>query len=141
MHSANTSAIISPAIHCKRRIYGVEADKLTNIERQLSEGDSAWLCCALCKNKITQSIYSIIIQGSHEHNFTNPAAIPFHIGCFSHVENTNLQGKVVPQDTWFAGYSWQILKCTICSLQLGWRFTGKEVFYALILNRLINQIE
>jgi len=94
------------------------------------------LCCIACNTLITSPHFRVVIAGDFTHSFTNPAAITFHIACFSEVENCRTQGLRTPQDTWFPGYHWQIIVCKNCGLQLGWKFSGNDNFFGLIVNRL-----
>ncbi|TMB09656.1 MAG: hypothetical protein E6J65_28725 [Deltaproteobacteria bacterium] len=41
-----------------------------------------------------------------------------------------------PYWSWFPGCAWQVSVCRSCSAHLGWRFTGADRFYGLIVGRL-----
>lgn len=113
-------------------------EKLTDPDdtTSVSEDDLSWLYCASCGAPITHPLTKIAKQGKHAHTFYNAAGIVFHLGCFDQAENCVLQGMPTFKDTWFMGYTWRLANCARCGTQLGWQFTGEDVFYGLILSRL-----
>lgn len=125
-----------PQVHFRRRIETTTDKHSDPSTKNTSLGDSEKLCCIMCNTLITDWTNKTMVMGRSEHQFTNPAAISFHVACFSQVENCRPQGLRTPQDTWFPGHSWQITLCNHCGLHLGWHFTGPNDFYALIVNRL-----
>jgi hypothetical protein len=96
------------------------------------------LACAACRQAITTSAARIEVGGAHEHRFTNPHGLQFHIGCFSSVAGCATAGDPETFFTWFPGYSWQVEGCSRCGAHLGWLFrsTGHG-FHGLILDRLV----
>lgn len=46
------------------------------------------------------------------------------------------QGEASAEFTWFPGYQWQIVLCTVCRSHLGWLFSADQAFFGLIANRL-----
>ena len=96
------------------------------------------ILCARCRNPVTHHSERIVVQGSHEHNFTNPAGITFQIGCFREAPGCVGSGSGTMEYTWFVGYEWRIAACTKCQTHLGWQFTSQtDSFFGLILNRLM----
>lgn len=97
------------------------------------------ILCRQCHQVLTYPSERINIQGSHQHTFANPHGIIFQIGCFQSVRNCGYVGAATPEWSWFKGYSWRILVCTMCLTHLGWLFTssGKASFSGLILDRII----
>jgi hypothetical protein len=97
------------------------------------------LFCAACRHPITHQDERIPVQGGHEHRFTNPHDITYHIGCYREAAGCSAVGETTAEFTWFPGYAWRIALCANCHTHLGWRFqTAGEYFHALILNRLIS---
>lgn len=98
------------------------------------------LFCVHCRYVITHQRERCIVQGSHEHRFTNPAGLSFHIGCFGRAPGCMTIGGATREHTWFAGYAWTIAQCARCQTHLGWRFQAAEdEFYGLILARLTSR--
>lgn len=95
------------------------------------------LFCAACRYPVTHQDERIPVQGGHEHRFTNPHGLSFHIGCFREAGGCAAVGAATLEYTWFAGYAWRIALCVHCHAHLGWRFeTAGEYFHGLIIDRL-----
>jgi hypothetical protein len=95
------------------------------------------LFCTACRHPVTHQDERIQVHGGHEHRFTNPHGIPFHIGCFREAAGCLAVGAATPEFTWFAGYAWRIALCAHCRAHLGWRFEApQDYFYGLIIARL-----
>jgi len=99
--------------------------------------------CRQCHQVLTNRSARISIQGAHQHTFANPNGIVFQIGCFRSVRGCGYVGPTTSEWSWFKGYSWRILVCTMCLTHLGWRYTsaGNEGFSGLILDRIIESKE
>jgi len=95
------------------------------------------LFCATCRHPVTHQDERIIVQGGHEHRFTNPQGISYYIGCFREAAGCAAAGEATAEFTWFKGYAWRIASCAHCHVHLGWRFQAEgEYFHGLIVNRL-----
>lgn len=95
------------------------------------------LFCAACRHLVTHQDERIPVQGGHEHSFTNPRGITYHIGCYREAAGCSAVGESTAEFTWFSGYAWRVALCTNCRTHLGWRFqSGTDYFHGLILNRL-----
>lgn len=95
------------------------------------------LFCAACRYLVTHQDERIPVQGGHEHRFTNPHGITYHIGCYRKADGCSAVGELTMEFTWFPGYGWRIALCGNCQTHLGWRFqSGTEYFHGLIVNRL-----
>jgi hypothetical protein len=95
------------------------------------------LFCAACRHPVTHQDERIIVQGSHEHTFTNPQGITYHIGCFREAAGCTAASEATTEYSWFKGYAWRIAYCAHCHVHLGWRFqSGADYFHSLIVNRL-----
>jgi len=97
------------------------------------------LFCAACRHPITHQDERIMVQGGHEHTFTNPQGMTYHIGCFREAAGCAPSGEATVEFTWFRGYAWRIAYCAHCHVHLGWRFqSDADYFHGLIVNRLIS---
>jgi hypothetical protein len=95
------------------------------------------LFCAACRHPVTHQDQRVPVQGSHEHRFTNPHGITYHIGCYHEAAGCSVVGESTAEFTWFPGYAWRVALCANCQTHLGWRFqSGDEYFHGLIVNRL-----
>lgn len=98
------------------------------------------LVCKLCRSRITRRDLAMEVDGQHRHVFFNPHGIVFELGCFASAKNVVPAGPKTDEFTWFPGYSWQVVACTGCATQLGWRYTGKDGgFFGLIVKALIEE--
>ncbi len=95
------------------------------------------LFCAACRHPVTHQDERIAVQGGHEHRFTNPHGITYHIGCFGEAAGCAAVGEATVEYSWFPGYAWRIVVCENCHAHLGWRFQAEgEYFHGLIVDRL-----
>lgn len=90
--------------------------------------------CRNCDHEITNPKLSI---QPHEHTFTNPIGIVFHIACYSDAPGALDLGTPTLVATWFPGYAWSMAICANCHSHLGWWFHGSEIFAGLITSTLI----
>lgn len=98
------------------------------------------LVCKLCRSVITRRELAMEVDGRHHHVFFNPHGYVFELGCFASAKNVVPAGPKTDEFTWFPGYAWQVVGCTGCATQLGWRYTGDSGgFYGLIVNTLIEE--
>jgi hypothetical protein len=97
------------------------------------------ILCAACGAVVTSTRYRVVVAGSHEHRFMNPAGLLFHIGCFAEAIGCMVVGPDSLEYPWFAGFSWRYAMCGNCGCHLGWHFRGegKPGFFGLILDRLV----
>ncbi len=95
------------------------------------------LFCAACRHTVTHLDERIPVQGGHEHSFTNPHGVTYHIGCYREAAGCFAVGESTVEFSWFPGYAWRVALCANCQTHLGWRFqSGSEYFHGLIVNRL-----
>ena len=98
------------------------------------------LVCRACRSRITRRDLGMEINGRHRHVFFNPDGLVFELGCFASAKNLSPAGPETGEFTWFPGYRWQVVLCTGCSTQLGWRYVGDEGgFFGLILKALMEE--
>jgi len=104
-------------------------------------GDSGRaLICKACRTKITRRDLAMEIEGKHEHVFFNPHGYVFELGCFASAKNIVIAGPKTDEFTWFPGYSWEVIACAGCGIQLGWRYTSHSGgFFGLILPNLMEE--
>ena len=95
--------------------------------------------CKQCGAPITSPDERMVLQGAHEHTFTNPHGIVFHIGCFRSASGCGYTGAPTEEFSWFRGFFWRLALCRQCLTHLGWLFTssGSLRFHGLILDRLV----
>jgi len=98
------------------------------------------LVCRACRSRITRRDLGMEINGRHRHVFFNPDGLVFELGCFASARNLTPGGPETGEFTWFPGYRWQVVLCTGCSSQLGWRYVGDDGgFFGLILKALMEE--
>ncbi len=119
-----------------------EAKRNTRVERGTDSqlGEERRLFCAACNHPITTQDARTIVQGGHEHTFTNPHGLAFHIGCFRSAPGCVAIGVPTTAHTWFRGYAWMIGLCGNCERHIGWLFRSPaDDFHGLILSRLTSR--
>ena len=96
------------------------------------------LYCAACGYPITHRQARKPVNGAHEHQFTNPHGISFHIGCYAEAPGCVQVGEATEEHSWFPGHAWRIAGCASCQQHLGWGFHGRDGgrFFGLIVDRL-----
>ena len=111
-----------------------------NPETGTSEGGRV-LLCKTCRSKITRRDLGMKIDGKHRHVFFNPHGYVFELGCFASAKNVIPTGPKTDEFTWFPGFTWQVIGCTGCSTQIGWRYTSDTQggFFGLILVNLVEE--
>ena len=98
------------------------------------------LVCKACRSVITRRDLGMEVNGRHRHVFFNPHGLIFELGCFASARNIIPTGPKTDEFTWFPGFAWQVVACTGCSTQLGWRYTGNQGgFYGLIVSALLEE--
>ena len=114
-----------------------EKKQTASKRRDIKSEEEKRLFCAACRHLITHQDERIPVQGGHEHRFTNPHGIAYHIGCYREAAGCAVVGESTTEFTWFPGYAWRIALCANCHTHLGWRFQStSEYFHGLIVNRL-----
>lgn len=96
------------------------------------------LRCRRCGAVITYRDAALPVLGRHEHRFSNPAGINFHIGCFGVAPGSQDLEPSTHDHSWFPGCAWKVCCCRSCANHIGWHFFGTASdFYGLILKRLL----
>ena len=113
----------------------VEADQP---EKQES-GPEKYIYCRQCHQVITSDEHRISRGGAHTHTFANPNGLVFNIACFKLVTGCAYTGPFSQEFTWFKGYQWRIVVCSMCLNHLGWYFVSGsgDSFHGLIIDRLL----
>lgn len=116
---------------------GPESDRSPAAEVDATRDSSSGrrIVCKSCGTPISHTGARIRVRGEHEHVCVNPHGIPFHLGCYREARVTSM-GAPTQEWTWFPGYRWQVAQCPGCTQHLGWRFTGEDLFYGLLLSRI-----
>jgi hypothetical protein len=94
------------------------------------------LLCSSCQAPITTPKERHQKQNKHLHTFFNPAGIVYEIGCFRKAPGCLAYGRPSSEFSWFSGYCWQIAYCRRCGQHLGWKFSGEDEFFGLIVKKL-----
>ncbi len=115
-----------------------EAAKLTQTRHAVDAPRTPRLVCAECSYPITVESERIIMEGAHQHTFTNPHRVTYQIGCFRDAPGCSYLGAATDEFTWFPGYAWRIALCAGCGTHLGWVYQKLEgaAFHGLITNLL-----
>lgn len=120
----------------ERQLRGLDP-KLKEIVDDKEDDKGRFVYCAVCSSVIARQADRIEVAGSHDHHFTNPFGIRFHLGCFADALGCAISGERVAADTWFPGYQWRHATCADCQMHLGWYFDrASEFFYGLIIDRI-----
>lgn len=115
----------------------VSSNTVSDIERKEQENEEEGLLCRKCGHVITSPDHQIQVNGGHLHTFFNPAGVIYEIGCFSNAPGCLQYGPSSSEFTWFAGFTWRLSLCGLCTAQLGWFFSSSDtIFYGLILKNL-----
>ena len=100
-----------------------------------TEADRVWRCAA-CGAEVARDRHRIPLDGAATRAFVNPDGIEYVIAGFSEASGCAEVTSPSPYWSWFPGCSWQVSVCRGCSGHLGWRFSGADSFYGLIVGRL-----
>lgn len=119
-----------------QRPKGEEASQSAALEE---DDEEAWYVCKQCRNQLAHSSARKVLQGSHTHTFANPSGVVFEIACFSPARGYSFLGPSSTEFSWFSGYSWRIIVCSVCIAHLGWIFSSQNgsSFFGLITDRII----
>ncbi|MCP5425988.1 MAG: hypothetical protein H6970_13120 [Gammaproteobacteria bacterium] len=113
---------------------------LDSVDEPHSQRPQRSLHCVPCGHRITPLAARISVRERSTHEFANPHGIAYRIGCFREAPGVVREGTPTDYWSWFPGYRWQIALCRGCGQHLGWSFvSGTELFYGLILNRLVER--
>lgn len=116
-----------------------DPDKRADLD---TEEHGSVLVCKVCRSRITRRDLGMEVNGSHRHVFFNPHGDVFELGCFASAKNVLPTGPRTEEFTWFPGFVWQVVACTGCVTQLGWRYTGAGGgFFGFIVNTLMEEPE
>jgi len=103
-----------------------------------ADAPEAVVRCAACGHELTRLAERIAVDGRHEHVFTNPHGIVFHVLCFRNVPGCASIGEASEEWTWFSGYAWRVAVCRSCTTHVGWSYAGGDSgFFGLIAPRVV----
>ena len=111
-------------------------DELSADQDETDDEQRRTLRCSACQAPITSVHARLQKQGRHLHTFFNPAGIVYEIGCFRNAPGCLVYGRPSSEFSWFSGYHWQVVYCRSCGQHLGWKFSGADEFFGLIVNKL-----
>ena len=121
---------------CRDAVDSPGRDTTTKDKEETDKEAQRGLLCRLCHLLITTTKERVEKDGTHLHTFFNPAGIVYEIGCFRNAPGCIPFGAASREFPWFSGYSWQVVYCRGCQQHLGWRFSGEDQFFGLIVNKL-----
>jgi len=128
-----------PALQFFDPVTGEEGEEKAKTKIAARPRKEKRLFCAACRHPVTHQDERIVVHGGHEHRFTNPRGISYHIGCFREAAGCAAAGEATTEYSWFSGYAWRIVYCAHCQLHLGWQFqSGADYFHGLIVSRLVS---
>lgn len=130
------SGSLPDAIQCRGAKESPDRGSLTIEEDESEKEQQKGLVCRVCQLLITTSKERLEKEGKHLHTFFNPAGIVYEIGCFRRAPGCLEFGGQSSEFAWFGGYSWQVVYCRSCQQHLGWKFSGEDQFFGLIVNTL-----
>ena len=111
--------------------------KLREILEPTDLDKEGYVYCARCAHAIAHVDDRIVVNGSHDHVFTNPHGYTHHLGCFRHAPGCAIHGRPEAADTWFPRFFWRLASCDGCGTHLGWSFErGENNFFGLILKNI-----
>ena len=111
--------------------------KLKEIIDSAEKPKEGYVFCAACSHPIAHVDDRIAVEGSHDHVFTNPHDVTYHLGCYAQASGCSIHGPPYAADTWFPGFVWRLAQCGSCRAHLGWSFENvDENFFGLILENL-----
>ncbi len=113
-----------------------DPDYLTDDQDDAADERHRALLCSACRTPITSAGERHEKQNKHLHTFFNPAGIVYEIGCFRKAPGCLVYGRPSTEFSWFSGYCWQIVYCRRCGQHLGWKFSGVDEFFGLIVKKL-----
>ncbi len=100
-----------------------------------------WYACAHCHAHIAPADAAIAINGSAEHQCTNPQGVAFRVLCLADAPGATQVGVATLADTFFPPWAWAFALCRTCSAHLGWHYSaiGNVSFWGLIRDHLVIQ--
>ena len=116
-------------------------NELEEKDHQATDAKRA-LLCGRCGLLVTTRDQRIVMHGMHEHTFANPHGVIYRIGCFRNAPGCLAQSEEYKEFSWFDGFVWSHVMCTMCGIHLGWKYRKTETrFHGLVLDRLVEKEE
>jgi len=110
-----------------QRDSGPPGRTLRQRQRQIGEarGEAKAIRCRGCLVEISDESQVFALSAGSP-LFVNRYGFVHEILTVRSAQNLSSQGEPTQVDTWFAGYSWQIVVCARCGLHLGWRYQALD---------------
>jgi len=115
------------------------AETAPDLEDESEESPLKWFLCAGCGAKIARLDNRTSVTGSHIHVRSNPVGLNFTIACFIEALGCSAAGSRSSYWSWFPGYEWQLALCRRCTSHLGWKFSGPDIFWALVVDQIVEE--
>lgn len=78
--------------------------------------------CSVCGAFIADSSTRLRLNGADQHSFVNPSGILCNFMTFMDCENVFEHEDLFVHHSWFPGYGWRFLTCSVCFQHLGWKY-------------------
>lgn len=92
------------------------------VKFQKDDKDRKTYYCAQCGAFIADSGAIVRINGAEDHSFVNPAGVQCNFTTFAHCDNVTVHEDLYLEHSWFPGYGWRFVLCSICLQHLGWKY-------------------
>ena len=124
--AANMPVKESEKLHLLELESTLERLKSLKIKLVALEQKQAFVCCKLCRTKIsaTSNLFTVGGADGTTGAYVNEYGVIHQTVTVREVEEQKLvcTGSAETKDSWFPGYSWTITYCRHCFSHLGWKF-------------------
>lgn len=124
--AANMPLKESEKLHLLELESTLERLKCLKIKLVALEQKQAFVCCKLCRSKISATCNLFTVGGADGTTgaYVNEYGVIHQTVTVREVEEQKLvcTGSAETKDSWFPGYSWTITYCRHCFSHLGWKF-------------------
>eukprot|EP00049_Salpingoeca_infusionum_P019585 m.362536 g.362536 ORF g.362536 m.362536 type:complete len:376 (+) comp20623_c0_seq1:137-1264(+) len=94
------------------------------LQRQHSD---SWLSCSQCGTVLTQRCSTYQVDAELFETHVNPHGFVHQVIAASTCQNVLVASSPTLRDTWFSGYTWEILMCNSCFQHIGWKYQNASV--------------
>ena len=117
------------------------AESTQHLKERKQGGSIRWLCKD-CHTPIADHRHLISVDGASPYRvFQNPVGILFTILTLTQCQSVSDCSPEIWENTWFPGYPWVVLNCSVCNQHLGWRYPNPEKtpseFFGLVRDHLV----
>ena len=116
-------------------------ERLRLIRALLEKSTDPVIHCRICMTPFSSALQMFSVGGAEgtTGNYVNEHGIVHQTITVRTVDEDEVwfQGGPVAQDSWFPGYTWTIMACSVCGHHLGWRFDRISTARSPATNRLV----